>query len=292
MSDFLSRLADKATGRDGPVRPRLRSYFEPERIMPGAGFGWLESAFREENWAIPDPAGPEAAERDGERTHPRAPAPGRRASAHPAATGEQAGPAMPRSAASKAAAVPSAPAGQPSPPQPARAAQAAGSEHVPARPPSPAAPRAREPGAVPPRTGNPARPLRPRADTPISEAAPIGEPGGAVSAQPPQHLAARVASPAAPAWPGPPAAAAPPGIDAPPVVATGDAALAPWPLPARAGPRAAIPGPDPVINITIGRIEVRAAPARGSERRAGPAASGAAKPLSLEDYLHRREVSR
>jgi len=51
-------------------------------------------------------------------------------------------------------------------------------------------------------------------------------------------------------------------------------------------------GPDPVINITIGRIEVRAGSASSGERRAEPAASRAAKPLSLEEYLRRREVSR
>jgi hypothetical protein len=90
----------------------------------------------------------------------------------------------------------------------------------------------------------------------------------------------------------------PPGVTPPPdrdlrrSVTGADAALAPRPLPSRAEPRATIAAPDPVINITIGRIEVRAGPAPGGERRAEPAARRAAKPLSLEEYLRRREVSR
>ena len=84
----------------------------------------------------------------------------------------------------------------------------------------------------------------------------------------------------------------PPDSDLRRSVTAADAALAPRPLPSRAEPRAKIPAPDPVINITIGRIEVRAAPAPGGERRAEPAARRAAKPLSLEEYLRRREVSR
>jgi hypothetical protein len=95
----------------------------------------------------------------------------------------------------------------------------------------------------------------------------------------------------------PPPGMTPPGVTPPDrdlrrSVTAADTALTPRLLPSRAEPQAKIPAPDPVINITIGRIEVRAGPAPGGERRTEPAARRTAKPLSLEEYLRRREVSR
>jgi hypothetical protein len=49
------------------------------------------------------------------------------------------------------------------------------------------------------------------------------------------------------------------------------------------------PGPEPVINITIGRIDVRAGSASEGERRAKPASRGGPEPLGLNEYLRRRE---
>jgi hypothetical protein len=50
--------------------------------------------------------------------------------------------------------------------------------------------------------------------------------------------------------------------------------------------------PEPVINITIGRIDVRAGPASEGERRARPAPRGGPEPLGLNEYLRRREQRR
>jgi hypothetical protein len=50
--------------------------------------------------------------------------------------------------------------------------------------------------------------------------------------------------------------------------------------------------PEPVINITIGRIDVRAGLAPDGERRARPAPRGGPEPLGLNEYLRRREQRR
>ena len=53
-------------------------------------------------------------------------------------------------------------------------------------------------------------------------------------------------------------------------------------LPARA---AATPAPEPVVNVTIGRIEVRVAPAAQAPTRQRPEGP---KPMGLDHYLRQR----
>jgi hypothetical protein len=148
-----------------------------------------------------------------------------------------------------------------------------------------------EPDAALPSRRRLAMPLRPRADEPARDSVPSWKPDDAVATEP-QPAAVRTPIQAEGARAGP--ALTLPDDDPRPAVTPADAALTPRPRPRPPGtePGAEIPGPDPVINITIGRIEVRAVPAPGGERRAEPAARLAAKPLSLEEYLRRREVSR
>jgi translation initiation factor IF-2 len=129
-----------------------------------------------------------------------------------------------------------------------------------------------------------------------AEAAPVP----AVAASAAERAPAAAAAPPAPA--GRPAPAAPPAVGreargdgehaAPSILPPAAAERRPVPVatdirpapPAEAA-RPAADQPAPVIEVTIGRVEVRAAPAARAPRREPP-------PLPLADYLERRSSGR
>jgi len=305
VSDFLSRLADRALGSDPPVRPRLGSLFEPQRPVFPAGPDWIWAP-RAGDEAEPPYAGgeAEAPHAGGEVKVPRlgsaAAAPRPDGEAARAAFGEPAdGPWSPASVTAQAILVQQA-----SEPDNGRAGTSAPPAVSPARETTAHSwPGAESPGRVAPA-------VRPSLWEP-------GRTGSAAPGEPPPHLSSRRVSPDRPeaahpapvssagftapssrlglpeeGWPAPPGQA--PG--GPPRGSAGSRAPqvlpAPWSRSRDRDQGAAIPGPEPVINITIGRIDVRAWPESESGSAAKPAPRSRPEPLSLDEYLRRRGEGR
>lgn len=256
MSDFLGRLAARAVGTAPALRPRPRALFEPDAI---AGAEPLE--VEEEREAPPAPrARPSAAP-------PEAPEPITRAAEPPPAAEPEAPPA-PRARPERHAVERTAQAPQreaPPAPRPQRATAAPPvvveqRREVVAPPPPPAAPPRREP--------RPRPPARELAATSVVRRAP-DEPAETLVTPPlPESLPlrsqaiARARSLAPPPAPAPQPGAAP-VRDAPPR-----------------------PAPEPVVEVTIGRLEVRAA-TPGQPARPAPTVERA-EPLSLDRYVRER----
>jgi hypothetical protein len=290
VSDFLSRLAERALGSDPPVRPRLGSLFEPERPGFADGLDWM--------WA------PQAG---GEVEVPRlgigvaAPLPGGEAAR--AASGEPAGgPWSPASVPARAIL-----AQQGSELGSGRAGMSAPAATSPARGTAARSwPAAESPGGVAPAVLPSLSEPDQAGSAASGEAAPHlsshrempGGPGAAFTAPVssggfmtrPGRLGLRAEGRPAPPVP---RGQAPGG----PLRGSG-VSRAPQVPPAqrfRSRDRyqgAAIPDPEPVINITIGRIDVRAWPPSESGNTAKPAPRSGPGPLSLDEYLRRRGEGR
>lgn len=244
MSDFLDRLAARAIGGEAPLAPRLPSLFEPMQRAP-----------------VMPPAG------DGEM-----PARARDAGpAVPVAPNVASPPNTPRHAseAVEPRAASMARGERPALPTPARAAVDAPREPM---PPSPhaaspvraivadrsSAPPTRErPTAI----ASPASPRQSRVAPARQEAAPAPAPGGALLPASAPVFAATSAVPARSER-----------------IITARAATA------RTEGKAATAMSETVVHVSIGRLEVRAAPATAvpPRRRQGP------PPGSLDDYLRQR----
>jgi hypothetical protein len=294
VSDFLSTLSDRALGKDVPLSPRLRSLFEPERLVFGTGLGWAQASSQ---WAEGTPAGvrPAAETAAGRELDPgpggagpgwpESPAPGagqavtawraseprdgRPGSLAPAATPPVSAPAFPVGTIGESAVpLPS----HPEEPDTPGAGQDAGIR---------LGPRGARAGRLP------REPSRAR----VRAADPGQLPVGGIEPPPSARPILRED-----AWPVP----AGPGVQPAGVLSTGSgmagraydvlAARVLRPYERNRAPQN--PSPEPVINITIGRVDVRAAPASEGERRAEPAPRGGPEPLSLNEYLHRREQGR
>ena len=214
---------------------------------------------------LPEPEGPSAA-----RPRRTAPVPDRSPGRAPA---EPPGPAAVTSAARTQPSVPAAR-------QPARRAAASdgGPSSMSARAPAAEAPVpvARRDAAGPPAV----------AGRPISS----GSPGAAESSVRPDPPAAgrRPAPATPPSGARPPWVADPPGVTGPPIAPSatlGPLVAAPADKPRRYSPSPDIVPAAPVVNVTIGRVEVRPPPAPPPPP---PAAAPGPRPLSLAEYLERR----
>lgn len=294
MSDFLSRLADRALGHDAPVSPRLHSLFEPERPVPGTGLGWAQAS---PDWAEGTPAdgrpaaGTVAGREPGlgrggaDLGWPGSPAP----EAGQTVTARQAGgPRDGRARGSALAAAPSASA------LAAPIVAAVESEdHLPSHPDVPDVPDAPSAGeradiGPGPRGTRAGRPPREPSWARVTAAHPGQLPVGGTE---PPPLGRRVFR--EDAWP----VSAEPGVSPTgvPSPGSGIAARTYEVLSARVlqphdrNRALQIPGPEPVVTITIGRVDVRAEPASESDHRATPAPRRGPEPLSLNEYLRRRE---
>lgn len=244
MSDFLDRLAARATGSEIALAPRLPSLFEPLQrapIMPLSDDGETLPGHRDTVSAapatsaiapLPSPRAPVAATTDAARVAPAAVEP------ETARTPTRAAAGAPRNVVqpSPMAAVPAAPLVV------ERSVTSPTSAEVLA--PLPVQPRQTRIAAEQPEMAVPSHPangvLLP-ASAPVFGAARMAEtPGRSI------HAAAR------------------------------------HPLAVPAGPRN--PSGEPVVHVSIGRLEVRAAPTAAAppRRRDGP------QPSSLDDYLRQR----
>ncbi len=267
MSDFLSTLIARARGDapgEGPaslIQPRPLARFEP-----ASAAGWDALSLSVES-------GAEA---------PARPAPGDGPSLAPPAPQPQAdiGPAD--------QAAPEPPATQP---PPRHAPQPAARERQPSELPVPAAAES----APAPLAAQPLTPQRPPAPPSGEEARPSRPPAAPGPAENPAPAPPRVqpaqtivqqserqtSLPAATAPPAEKTTRLEPALSAPPANGL-QPALSP-PPPTSAQPPAA--GPEPVINVTIGRVEIRAVAAPPPPQRT-PRTEPAV--MSLEDYLRRR----
>jgi hypothetical protein len=107
--------------------------------------------------------------------------------------------------------------------------------------------------------------------------------------QAPPERRAQVPEPAL-AWPAPPPAVPP--VLAPPLQALRPRAVRPTPLPARAAPERRAPrATSDVVQVRIGRIEVRATIARAEHPAPAATRAPRARPLSLEAFLEGRRRS-
>ncbi|MHB1057962.1 MAG: hypothetical protein ACYC0F_08780 [Rhodanobacter sp.] len=244
MSDFLDRMAARAIGGETPLAPRLPSLFEPLQRAP----------------VMPpvDEGEMPARGRDAGATTPVAQtaAPSPRSPAHARESME------PRAARI-------APAERPALPTPARAAADA------PRAPVPPSPQAASPvrAIVADRAIAPPTPERP-----VTAASPVSPRQSHVA--PSRQKAVPMPAPSGVLLPAP----------APVFAATGavpgrsERTVAARAAAARAESRAAAATGESVVHVSIGRLEVRAAPATAAppRRREGP------PPASLDDYLRQR----
>lgn len=297
MSDFLSRLADRALGKDAPVSPRLRSRFEPERMVSGAGLGWAEASSQRAE-GMPADVTPAVGTPAGREPYLDAGGAGLRRPAPPASgvrravTARQAseprddrarGPAPTAAPPVRAPAFPGVPAGE-------------SAVHLPSHPDrtdAPDTPGAGQRAATrldPPSTGA-GRPPGERSRARVRAAHPGEHPVGGIEPPPSARLVLRDDAWAVLAGPGAQPAGAPsPGGE---MAGRTYEVLAARVLGPHDRNRALQnPDPEPVINITIGRIDVRAAPPPEAERRGRPASRGGPEPLGLNEYLRRREQGR
>jgi hypothetical protein len=274
MSDFLSTLLARARG-DAPgespavlLQPRPLARFEPT-----APAGWDALTFSAESSpAEPPPPAPGApppplAPPDYRSPIPMTPAghapdPGLatglspKPQPPPPAARDQQQPQTPGGPLAKPAPAPlAAPPLTPQPPL----APPAGDGARPSRP--PIEPNPAEISTTTPPGVQPALTILPESERLASSPAPTSDPADRL----PAHLE--------PALPPPRTGRLQPALPAPPEA----------PAPPPAAP------PDPVINVTIGRVEIRAAaPAPAPERRPRPEPPV----LSLDDYLRRRQQER
>lgn len=301
MSDFLSRLAERALGTNVPVGPRLPSLFEPERPPfdagtgpDGAGIGSLEALAPASAGTIPGLAETSPASRIGEPPHDRAGSSAPSAASLILATG-------PGGWASAPSAVHSTPA---SPLSTSESAGSPGTGRAAAGQPTPglqssvevpARPYGGKRDAALPYPGGMGTERQARGPFPGDDKADAPALGGGTSREiePPLPALLRLREDRRSASAGP--LISPPGLLLPGGRAAGlTQAVRPARV-SRAPDRyqtGETPGPDPVVNITIGRIEVRAVPASHGERRTEPAPRGRPGPLSLDEYLRRREERR
>lgn len=282
-TDFLSRLAAKAVGTAPLVEPRLPSRFETRPEVPGeTGPAW-EAPLETEAEVRSAPAVPA---RRRPVPEPAAVGPGPR-EAEEADPGHQARPRPPREAG-RAAQPALAAAQPPPPPQPQPVAVTA---------PAPASPSIEEVGAVsdiprplfvPTPRAEPWTPPATAAPPPALQPLPAAErerdrpfPRAPEAAEAVRPVAKSVEEPAESSRP--PAAPLDLAIRMPEV----------RPRPTRGEIRAAEPAPaprPPVVNITIGRVEVRAPAAAAPPAR--PARPPRQEPQSLADYLKQRSGRR
>lgn len=356
MSDYLSRLAKRASGRGDTVRPRLRSFFEPAWVTPGVGAGWLESSVpegaRAMSGSLPLVPG------DGEPTRPRTAV--RQPRVQLPGAGTPHGPPAPGDGSPETAPIPLARSGSQAPPPARPPVAGAVREPAPGQSPPTIPPdesraeeqEIKEPEAARRRRPKMPAPAHPRTDDAAGGGKRDGESRGVVTAEPPRRVAGKAgraerAGLIAPPTDLPSGASLRPAVAAdqatpppeagrsgaeyrkgphqvptaePPRRVAGKAGkaeraglIAPSPdLPpstklrsssghTRSAPRSGRSGterraeataPDPVINITIGRIEVRAVPPPRNERAPSPRIDRAVKPQSLNEYLRRRQASR
>jgi hypothetical protein len=302
---YLATIVGRLEGGAAPVRPRLPTRFEP--AAPALSGSHSDTVADADVPPREPPAftGPAAESREAE------PAIGtlhdirRRAAPGPTPWGERPsqgafrGPAHPRDEPGRApgALDPVAPVPGPALPGAGRAIQPAAS----------ATPSAQRTGRSLTSTPSPAEPREPPASDAPGQWAEWNRrnpraPGPRTASRPPE-LEARGGSSEAAARLDPARAPSPSGRDPvativhqptlrPAPRATTDREPPPRPallLDAHAHPRAdqspASAAPEPTIEVTIGRIEVRAAPA---PPRAGPAAPPAASAMTLEQYLRSR----
>lgn len=296
MSDFLSRLADRALGKDAPVTPRLRSLFEPERLVSGTGLGWTQASSHGAEGTSADvrpPTGmatgrePDLGRRGAGLGWPGSPAP----KAGQTVTARLASEPRDGRARGPAAAT-------------ASSASASASLEVTAGGPAVNLPSHLDVTDVPDRSGAEQRAaqLRPSGTGTGLQAFQPSR-GRARAAHPGQHPADGIEPPSSArlvlhedAWPVPAGSGVQPsGVPSPGSEMAGRAydVLAARVLRPHDRTRAMqSQDPEPVINITIGRIDVRAGSAPDGELRARPAPRGEPEPLGLNEYLRRREQRR
>lgn len=280
MTGYLQRLVLRASGETPTLKPRTPGLFEPPaQPAPVAIFP-------------DDGIAPDADIGFAQEPRPRPPVTGDAGSGHPGA------PAVPPAAAirsahavdSNASVRPAVHVGPDAPPVPPAAAirsAHAGDSSTSARP----AARVEQPvvGVAPQQAAGMPAPasvawpamqatIRDPALHPLADAAPAMHDRPAVAPQPagPAPVPARTGLPRAPERP-----------DAP-TLAPGPLALAPSVLQAAhaaATPRAAAAVPPPVIEVTIGRVEVRA----NTPAQAPQPARARQQPTSLDEYLARRD---
>jgi hypothetical protein len=277
VSDFLSRLAERSTGTPPALRPRVPSTFEPWSAGdlgadPRAAAAW-PSAAQPTNAAASPPAATARPTREPPRASVTPPAPASPPAPAPPLDSDDRHPAAPRPrtpapapapiSAAAAAAEPSADA--PPPPAPAPAPR----HHAPDLSPEPLGPTRPTPAVAAP-------PRQPRRQ---GSAPPVPETAAPAAAEAP--LAARAASraPRDDAVAEPWHAFEPPAGPPANVVQRGRARAGPAPTPGRAGD-----GPL-TVEVTIGRVEVRAAPAPPARAGRRPAPGPR---VTLDEYLAER----
>jgi len=257
VSDFLSRLTERRQRPADAVRPRVRSMFEDGGATPSRGLGAQEEVVETE---AAQPAMKAAAAIPAPQQASVAPAPRHRETTAHMETNLHSAPVF-----ETASAPPELPDPRPSGPAPFAPAPALAA-HEPATPVD--APAARQPAEA---SGTPEPAIvraEQRADAPVRieriETQVVVHGNG-----PP---------PAIPA----PIAVAP---FAPPPFAPAREANAPRAPAPRREPGAKPAQPEPVIHVTIGRVEIRAVAEREPARRKREAASAV---MSLDDYLRAR----
>jgi hypothetical protein len=281
MSDYLTRLARKALGREPVLLPRLPGLFEPSAV--GGSMG--EAASRSEGLSVAEPPARTAADRRPSPFRPRRVAP-------------RATPASPPQPAAI-----HLPTGEKPPPE-ASPVPVRGNRPAPALEETAALPGVARPVSWPQRMEDDVSPPGPPSGPAAGAACPAP-----LEAPPPEPFT-RQPQPSSAA--GPPSTPVdrlsvhePPRIEgsgstrlrvaAAPAPATAALPLAaPAPPPTRSEPRAAkiqiSPPPAPAIRVSIGRVEVRlvAPPAPAS-----PSPPSQPKPaMSLDDYLRGRHGGR
>lgn len=280
MSDFFSRLAARALGPEPAVRPRLPGLFEPTGLAVPALVEPASGRTEEESPSLePAVERHEVVRRVG--APPPPPLLGSVAPALPASPAPEERRSLPPPVRTDAVTAVSPPSGPVS-------SLPWGDVEPPALPPR--LPSAETPGPVAP----PPAPALPVGAPPEVRIRELVSPGVAGPSAPPAMVPAspgaerrvverrvverRVEPGDAPAVGGKPAPDPPaPPVAAPRVVrreAPGEVPVTPSPAP---------PSPSPAVRVTIGRLEVRAAP----PPPARPARRAASSVMSLEDYLKR-----
>ena len=289
MSDYLGHVVARTLAPVNGVRPQLPSLFEPPSVNPGlrprAGVDFESSGEVSSRPAAPRPIAVEQADSDRPRLQ---------AATHHGHDLDSIAPTRTNPLPAR----PTEVSGE-------RAGQRVESKLTPAAIPQPKVPAPPAPRVSPldEQHQETSRPLPPHRGAVSKQSHDQAEAVGSVSHQPPQSIFPRPAFEVAP-----PRATAVPGIT--PAVRAPTAQGTPQPpAPAGAAPRVTIqpsairPGPQtprprqtvPIsapkeshtINVTIGRIEVRAMPAPGQPaRRAAPRVPG----IKLEEHLRRRSA--